>query len=293
MLDHNKIYVINFADSKFEEQRKFNSYTAKTYGEADFVIEYSPHHIDKDFIDKNFEILSEKRGVGLWLWKPYIIKKTLEIIPENSYLFYSDAGSFFISSIKNLIQDLDKSNQEIMVFELPLLERQWTKKETFTTLNYDYYDNNQIMATFILCKNTAYVRNFIDKWLFHSQDKRCIMPYNITNESNLEDFVEHREDQSILSILCHKEKIIPFRDPSQYGKRPYEYAWKTRFLNRWIPYCYKEKRHSNSRYPQILISTRGANLKWIKKHEKYVELLRIIGIYNKWTYKLKYHAQYK
>ena len=36
-------------------------------------------------------------------------------------------------------------------------------------------------------------------------------------------FLEHRFDQSILSLLCKKHKIEPYRDPSQFGVFPEMY----------------------------------------------------------------------
>jgi len=40
---------------------------------VDEYYNYGPNDIDNEFKKKNIEILSQKRGNGYWLWKPYFI----------------------------------------------------------------------------------------------------------------------------------------------------------------------------------------------------------------------------
>ena len=48
----------------------------------DFYLPYSFKDLDDDFVAKNKELLSKPRGAGYWVWKPYIILKTLKMIPR-------------------------------------------------------------------------------------------------------------------------------------------------------------------------------------------------------------------
>ena len=246
------IYAINFSDKNFENMRRYNTKTAYLFGKADKVIEYSPNDIDKDFFEINKNIFSYKRGFGLWLWKPYFILKTLEEINEGDYLMYCDSGAIYTSEIKNLIKELENSNQSIMVFELPLLERQFTKRETFYLMNSDQFDKNQILASYILLKKCEFSVDFIKEWLFFMQDEKVVSPKIFFNKiKEFEDFVNHREDQSVLSILVRKHNLKVFRDPSDYGDRPWQYA-----SNKCI---YRPIIYSNSNYPRVLLSNRKVN----------------------------------
>lgn len=288
-----KIVVINCCDDKFESIRKLCSESALKEGGADEVIEYTLEMIDSEFREKNHEILSTKRGAGLWLWKPYFIKKTLERMNDNDFLFYSDAGVIFQKPIKLLIPSLIQSGQDIMAFELPLLEQEWTKNETQTFIlgtSERKYSDNQILATYILFRNTPFIRGFIDKWLDYMQHYCCCKPENITGEPNASNFIEHREDQSVFSILCKSNNIKPFKDPSQFGIRPYEYAWRQSYQSRWKKYSYSAKTHKNSKYPQIILLTRKGDPLKMRKTENLKNLLAKIGIYNKYTFKAKYDA---
>lgn len=247
------IASVVYSTDNFETMRKRNAKSAHSKGKADIVFEFTPKDIDNDFKEKNKVILSNKRGAGLWLWKPYFINKVLLLINEGDYLIYSDAGSFFVNQIKHLINALELSGQDIMVFELPLISKQWTKQETFVKMGCDkngFEERNQIMASFLLLKKTKLSEIFIKDYLTTCCDEAAIDPrqFDLTIE-NPKEYLQHRADQSILSILSMKYGLKPFRDPSQLGYRPWEYI-----ANKEVIYC--PAKYENSAYPTIFLHTR-------------------------------------
>jgi hypothetical protein len=280
-----KISVVNFADNQFKRQQKLNELTAYRYGKADKVYSFSPEDIDPDFKEQNKEILSQKRGAGLWLWKPYFILKTLKLLSDGEYLFYCDSGAYFIDDIKKMIPTMEKYGQSIMGFELPLLERQFTKKETFVLLDYDNYENNQILATCILFKKNDFTIKFVEEWLKHAKDERIISPQCCCSEiKEFEDFRVHREDQSIFSILYHKHKLKSFRDVSQFGFRAWEYMWKPFYF--WSePWVYSKHKFRDCDYPQIIALYRNEDAKTFKQRECRMNFLYKLKIYNELSYK--------
>ena len=68
------IIAINYADKNFVKAQKLNLETAIRWG-ADRTIAYTPDDIDKDFKQRNKNILSAKKGNGYYLWKPYFLNK--------------------------------------------------------------------------------------------------------------------------------------------------------------------------------------------------------------------------
>src|ERR1700677_273100 len=44
----------------------------------DFYKPYNVRHIDPEYYRAHSKIFMQRRGVGYWLWKPYLILKTLE-----------------------------------------------------------------------------------------------------------------------------------------------------------------------------------------------------------------------
>lgn len=266
------IIAINYADNNFRKAQKLNTKTAYKKGKVDKVIEYSPVDIDKEFHEENKDILSQKRGGGYWLWKPYFILKTMNNMKDGDYLIYCDSGAAYINKVQYLIDSLNKTNQDIMGFELPLIEKQWTQKSTLLELgcDYDYYkETNQILATYILIKVSDNSKNFMNQYLSNCKKKRLLID-NYDGEDKC--FIQHRHDQSIFSLLYKKNKLESFRDPSQYGIRPWEYYNKGRI--------FRINKKTNSTYPQIIVSFRKASgvMFIIKDKFKYVlTKLRILN----------------
>ena len=95
---------------------------------ADNVIEYSKEDIEPGFIEKNRSIMSNPRGFGLWLWKPYFIQKTLKSMKDGDWLFYVDGCTIFINDIHSLVKCAENQKSGILLFEMPLIDHQFTKK---------------------------------------------------------------------------------------------------------------------------------------------------------------------
>jgi hypothetical protein len=271
------IYVVNYADERYKVQQKYNTRTAYKKGKADIVLEYSPESVDETYKIQFSHIFSIKRGGGLWLWKPYIILDALDKAKEGDYIMYADSGSYFVNSINHLVNIMEQDEINIMTFENPLLERQWTKKETMVNMEYKDRGLQQIIATFILIKKNEFCHLFIQQWQHYMEDEINLSPqkYRLDIEED-EDFIAHREDQSVLSIFCHKMNVIPYREPSQYGDRPWEYARNNRI-------CY-EKNYQNSKFPRIVVSNRRVHPVKFRFKEQIKMILYWCNILNKWKY---------
>lgn len=239
------IYAINFADKNFESAQKFNSKMAKRFG-ADRIIEYSPDDIDERFKKKNSCIWNNSRGCGYWIWKPYIVNKTLERMQDGDYLLYSDSGSCIIDDIHILIDAMENEKTDIMIYCLHSIEKNYSKRDAFIIMECDqpeYTDTPQRCATYFLLKKTERSRTFISEWLSLSQDRRIITnEENVLGLSNYEGFVENRHDQTIFSLLSKKWGINPFRDPGSFGldmKYPKDVLARSPYLQVFDDHRYK------------------------------------------------------
>ena len=251
-----RVILINYANDAYRKSQKVNTWTGKHLAGFKNVIEYCPKNIDKKFYEKNKRILETKRGNGLWLWKPYFIYKTLQEVDYGDIVFYCDSGACFFRSVKPILKILDK--QDIWVTILPLIEKQFTKKETFKIMNLQgpkYEDSNQVSGTFIAVRKTKKSMDFIKEWLEYCEVYENISPSdNINNE--ISNFIGHREDQSILSLLVKKYGISYYSDPSQFGKLPEKYKKGPYIMNYYkkkdYPYCIIHHRTKNARFKELL-----------------------------------------
>jgi hypothetical protein len=259
---------ITYADKMFESRKKLALKSASLLGGFDKCIGYCPDDIDSSFYDKNRSILESERGGGYWLWKPYFILKTLREIDEGDYLFYSDAGAFLTGSINYLIQTMEDTTQDVMGFETPLIEQQWTKRQVFDGLQCtesSFKESNHILASYLLIKKTVQSLLFFEKFLAFATNPLYITDsYSDINQDNR--FIQHRHDQSIFSLLYKKSGYKPFKDPSQFGLFPRGfagYAVTEDVSNGELHELsngrqFRVNRRSNQ-YPQIIFHYRSSN----------------------------------
>ena len=232
------ITLVNFADKNFRSKQRWNSLSAKFIGGVDKVIEFSPEDIDTNYIDKNKKSVKyTNKGFGNYFWKPYVIKKALDTINEGEYLMYADSGSFFLKSVLPLVKHMKDKKKEIACFRLPLIEKQWTKRDAFLLMDCDsprYTDSPQILATFFLIKKSQESITFISEYKKFCSDSRILSDDpNTLGKENYPEFIEHRHDQSVLSLLCKKSKNILIEgDISDYGYFPYKYIESTRLYDK-------------------------------------------------------------
>ena len=107
--------------------------------------------MDKTFREKNKNILSIPRGNGYWLWKPYIINKTMiENLKDGDYLIYTDAATIFMNSSHLLVDFLESNNASMWINKLTHKEYKFSKRDAFIIMGLDtpfYKDTNQYSAT--------------------------------------------------------------------------------------------------------------------------------------------------
>ena len=214
---------INYADKSYYQAQKVNSQSALDIAKVDGIIQYSRANLDDKFINKNSNILNQPRGAGYWLWKPYIINKTLDLVDDGDIVFYTDSGSNFINPCQSLYDKVLLDKNQIILFELNSnhTNRNWVKRDCFYYLNLDsedYANKVQILASFVILVKNEFTKKFVAEWLHSCEDYRVITDSpNECGLPNYNQFMDHRHDQSVLSLLGRKHNITTMPDISQFG----------------------------------------------------------------------------
>lgn len=233
-----KIAAVNYANEPYRQAQLLNSTTALRKGKADVLYEYTPKDINADFFEQNKDILSEPTGGGLWLWKPYCLKKTLECLEEGDYMMYADAGGFYYCRpIRPLVEEMQKRNLWLLSQEVGFIEKCYTKRDAFVLMDCDtpeYTDTVQRMGGLHIMKKCAKSTAFVEDWIQYGRDKRIMdNEKNRCGLDNYEGFVAHRNDQSVFSLLCKKYQVEPFENIRQEGNFQVVYYHHTKHGKIW------------------------------------------------------------
>jgi hypothetical protein len=247
---------VTASNEAYSSAKKISVSFAYHFGKFDKCIAYDiDTMIDDDFRKNNIEILTIKKGAGLWLWKPYFIYKALiEECNDGDVLFYLDTAGFFIKDVKRIITKMD---DDFFIAELPFLEEEFTKKETFELMNHfeeKYTKTRQIQASLIAFRKNKRTIEFVKEWLSYCCNID-IISHKHNLGSQIANFVDHRMDQSILSLLCKKYEIKSHQDPTQSGLKGLGYS--STLANTYYKVDVKNE------YPAIIILHKRRRFIWV------------------------------
>ncbi len=161
-------------------------------------------NMHKTFIENN------KRGYGYWIWKPYLIYKTMQTMNDGDILLYLDCDIKIEPSEKQYLLDcINAVKKDKIIGTFTKIEKDWTKMDLIHKLNMnkeEYLNSPQHQSgiiLFLVCNET---RKLVSEWY------RLCCDYHNVNDSksihpNIQTFREHRHDQSIFSLLTKRDNL--------------------------------------------------------------------------------------
>ncbi len=200
-------------------------HAARKFGRFDQIIAAGPHDVDPSFAHTHREVLAQPRGGGYWLWKPHLIYRTLLSMTDGDLLTYADAGIFvmpgFIETHQRNLAALTGNSKSFTALRVFLRERKYTKRDAFIRLDCDhgdFADSDQFVATAmpLIIRNSSTL-DFFRTWLrwceFNVNGRYLIDDSPSILGNNFPDFVDHRHDQSLYSLLCKRHPSIVHEIP--------------------------------------------------------------------------------
>lgn len=211
-----KIHLITYATNRFQTRANYFNDSVSKIKEFDSVRVYTDRDITPSFKSKYFDVLNMPRGGGYWLWKADIIKQTLEGVNEGDIVIYCDSGCHVkidektLPTFEKYIKLVNQHN--LLRFELGHKEYKFTNKATLKYFKENYnlqkedVLSNMLMATVIIMKKGKPVKDFIEEFFKIIENDRFLVTDKY-NSDMYKDFVDHRHDQSIFSLLTKVLKI--------------------------------------------------------------------------------------
>lgn len=209
-------YFINYASKGFYNSQIEALNCAENFG---FVTKaYNDLDIDQKFKEENKSVLESSRGAGYWLWKPYIILDMLNKINDGDYLIYMDSGAKLVGDPSSYLESIDEKG--ILAFSMVQKTSKWTKGDCFYFINgdnkNDFSSYNQLQGTYIFFRKCESSIRFVKKWLDLCTKDNLITDSQSKFMQNFPDFIDHRHDQAIFSLLCYNEVIQNVPQIDQY-----------------------------------------------------------------------------
>lgn len=217
----------SFATPNFAERRDVLCDSALAVG-FDRALRFSPEdYRGTDFEARNAEVLAQPRGAGYWLWKPWLIREALRGLNPGDLLVYSDAGRsdyYCFTRFPKKLAELARNNESGFLLGPSVNQHgplsRWTKRDCLKIINMDRPEvlcKPIIQATWSFWTPSNQAFEFLDEWLSCCEDFRCLTDApNLLGVSDHQDFVDHRHDQSVLTLLAYK-RHVPFLDFAATG----------------------------------------------------------------------------
>ena len=268
-----RVVLTNLSNKLYEESRQRLNDSALKHGIKE-INSFDFEEIKKyPFYEINKKMLDTPKGIGYWLWKPFIILEVMKKIDEGDIIVYADCGIEIIENLDPLLSICKESNPVLLFANENLKNKFWTKRDCFVIMDCDhkkYWNGLQSDAAFSIFRKSPESEWFLNEWLHFCSDERVISSdRNVCGKKNFFGFKEHRWDQSVLSLLAIKHNIEKFRVPTQFGNHykiaelriPGEFNSVNQVNQKQVTY-YSSKPYLNSRYYQLLDHHRtkvGAN----------------------------------
>jgi len=227
-----KINVITFAGTTMLENKKNRDYLA--YGifrdytsEAKRFIETTKPYkfnnrliLDMEWLEKTKEYKENPKTFAEppfhWAFKPISIYYTMEkLMSDGDVLLYADSNYGMRNYPQRLIDIALQEN--IYAYDHSPVYYQnacWTYRDTFVKMKCDeekYWKAPQFHADVLCIKKCKSTMNFIEEW------KKYVCDYETIGVNNLINFPcynDHRDDQSVFSILAVKHNIKISKKPN-------------------------------------------------------------------------------
>lgn len=218
------VVVCTFATAEYAGSAEVLRHTALwcCAGRADRVVVYR----EADLPPECF--LPGTRGCGWWAWKPWCILNTLKNhASPGDVVVYCDAGVAVEGSIRSIVQDMD----DVLLFRMPgwtvrdFSNGCWTKGDALHLMAATEAEKSavQVNAAVQAYKHTPGALRFLEEYLRWCGMHEVVDDTNGRYVPNGPGFVDHRHDQSVLSILACRPppetRLVVARDVTQWSRQ--------------------------------------------------------------------------
>ena len=219
-----QLHLCSFGDSRYQTSCERLKEQAEDFDLFATIRLYNEYDLSESFRqDFQEQLCAGVRGFGYWVWKPWIILDALSRIADGDVLLYVDMGCHLNSRGKEKLfsywQEVKQNASGFLVSQLETDREEcyWTKGDLL-----DYFQARGTGAAFspqyqsgvIFIRKEPKTVSLIQIWLDIYYEGFRLADDSLSSSPNEPGFVEHRHDQSILSLLLkrHGTSVIPLNE---------------------------------------------------------------------------------
>ena len=223
-----RVHLVTFGAGGFEA--KAQALGREMTSQVDEVHVFTAADLDPDFRARNAATLRQRRGFGLWLWKPYLCERVWSTLAENDVLVYLDGGQRLKGPLATWVTRAVESEGGGVVFCSDDAMGEQTKGDVFAALNMNvsiWEMQAQAVSGFFVVQKRASLDTMFQEWL-----RVCEQPYllwNVPSQTpNAPLFRSRyfRPEQSVWSLLAYREGLDRVSDLPLKPTKPSGYQWR-------------------------------------------------------------------
>jgi hypothetical protein len=233
-----RIKLVTFSDGS----KAFRAAGRRLVAEADstgwfsspsehWTIETLRSRIPEFYAEHEKFIVDHPKGYGLWIWKPAILSHLIDLLEDGEMVLLLDAGCQFNCNQNSWLrfqQYIDLcTTSDLLVMQLAdgsfgfdnLTDAAWTKLSVLNSLDPQsiFRNTNQIQSGIIFATKSEKSQRVAKKWLRSCLDSDYSFLLDpLDTDPQPDKFVQHRWEQSILSLIVKSEGIQPLVDETYF-----------------------------------------------------------------------------
>lgn len=227
-----KIHMITYGNSVYSRAKKRIKEEAIHTEWFKSIKVCGPEDLTPEFANEFKKVLKLKRIAGYGVWKFDIILKRLETLIKNNkdeILLYIDAGCMINkngeSRMKQYINMLRESDKDMFSFKMKgVIEKNWTTKQLFKAFEVeeDIKESGQFVGGIFMMKINESIIDFF-KYILTVLRKNPLIITDVYNKYQINDFIDNRHCQSVLSVMRKKwNNSVYIDDETFWTKWNYE-----------------------------------------------------------------------
>ena len=214
---------------------------ARSLGVFDEVRLYTPSNLPE--YARKSPLMASSRGAGYWLWKPVMIKETLDSLDDGDAVVYVDAGCTLRKSEdwKEYLRLMD--SYDTVCFQYAKDHPEWEKLGATSSEMYhwtkrtarDYVVERfgeesmhycQVMGGILFMKGKD--NNFLREWLKIMLERPDLIEDPSPDEPQCEGYAAHRHDQAFITPLALNDPTVKVLPEKSERYTPDSFVWASR-----------------------------------------------------------------